>query len=151
MKTLLGCAALCLLSGAALAGPAADTVRAFYLPQVQSATDAESRDRFVDPARSQLDKNDATAEAGEGVGCIDWDLAADGQDFEDAAIARTLKLSEKVSGERAVVTARFRQFSGAGGGTTTVEWTLRKVGGAWKVADIASLSGNWRLSSLDCD
>ncbi len=151
MKTLLGCIALCLLSGGALAGPAADTVRAFYLPQVQSATDADIRGRFVDPARSQLDKNDKAAEAGEGVGCIDWDLAADGQDFEDAEIARTLKLGEKVSGDRAVVTARFRQFAAPDSSTATVEWTLRKVGGAWKVADIASLSNDWRLSSLDCD
>jgi hypothetical protein len=51
-----------------------------------------------------------------------------------------------MNGPSANVTANFTLFRQP----HEVEWSLEEVDGVWKVADIASRTGNWRLSGLRC-
>lgn len=135
---------------AAFAGPASDAVKFFYSP-VGSETDPATRDRYADPAKTKLDQNDRLTETNE-IGCIDFGLAVDAQDFDDAEIAKTLKFEEKVSGDDATVLAIFRLFPNdpAGMPARQIKWTLKKVGGDWKVSDIESAETGWKLSEFDC-
>ena len=32
-----------------------------------------------------------------------------------------------------------------------IEWKLKMIGGAWKIADIVSMSGDWALSQFNCE
>lgn len=135
---------------AAFAGPASDAVKFFY-PPVESETDPAIRDHFTDPAKTKLDQNDKLTQTDE-IGCIDFVLAVDAQDFDDAEVARTLKLKEEVTGDDALVTATFRVFPNdpADVPDRLVKWTLKKVGGDWKIADIESPEYGWKLSDFDC-
>ena len=54
------------------------------------------RDRFVDPARAKFEENDAQSSNGEEVGCIDFVLAIDAQDYDEKVLAKTLEISEDV-------------------------------------------------------
>lgn len=148
-RLLLGLS-LALPPGLAVAGSAADTVEAFYLPKVRDVTNPAMRSRFVDPARAQLDRDARDKKKG-GTGCIQWEVAADAQtgDFDQKTIKRTLKLEEKVNGNKARVTARFEVFP-EGNDRSEIIWTLSRVGGTWKIADIASVASDWRLSELPC-
>lgn len=137
-----------LLPAPALAGPASDAVRFFYSPPVFEG-DPALRGRFVDPARKIFEANDKTPE-GE-IGCIDFGVAVDAQDYDEAEIARTLELSEKISRDTAKVTAAFRLFPNEDESRREMLWSLTKVGGDWKVSDVASLTNDWRLSTFDCD
>lgn len=132
----------------ALAGPASDAVRFFYAPDVNE-TDPANRSRFTDPALGKLAEYDKTTGDGTELGCIDWVLAIDAQDVDDAELAKSLELEEKVEGDKATVTARFRLFADEAS-TREILWDLAKVDGAWKVADIASPASDWRLSALAC-
>lgn len=131
-----------------LAGPASDAVRFFYTPPGFEADPAE-RGRFVDPARAIFEANDRLS-GGEEVGCIDFGLAVDAQDYDEGEIARTLDLSEKIAGGKAEVTATFRLFPDDEQSRRKILWSLTKEDGEWKVSDIASLSGDWQLSAFDC-
>jgi hypothetical protein len=133
----------------ALAGPAADAVRFFYEP-VGSPSDPEFRDRFVDPARTKFQENDTLSSNGDEIGCIDFALPVDAQDLDDAEVARTLKLDETVSGDDATVTASFNLFPGEPESRREIVWTLKKVGDAWKIADIAAPKSDWKVSEFDC-
>jgi hypothetical protein len=134
--------------GAAFAGAASDAVMFFYSEPTYEP-DPALRDRFVDPARSVFEASDKVAANGDA--CIDWVLAIDAQDYDDATLARTLKLAESVSGDAAEVTATFTLFpDGQARSEREVLWTLKDVGGAWKVADIASRTNGWKLSELTC-
>jgi hypothetical protein len=136
------------LPAPAFAGPASDAVRFFYTPP-NFAADPVLRDRFIDPARAIFEANDKISSDGE-VGCIDFGLAVDAQDYDEGEIARTLDLSEEITGDTAEVTARFQLYPDQEESRREVLWTLARKGGQWKVSDIASLSSDWRLSEFDC-
>jgi len=148
LRRLIPLALLVVLPGMAIAGPASDAVRFFYAPDANE-TDPANRDRFTDPALSKLAEYDASTQNGEELGCIDWVMAIDAQDVDEDELAKTLTLEEKLSGDAATVTARFRLFADSPSDREVV-WSLRKVDGAWKVADIASPVSDWRLSEIDC-
>ena len=145
-KTALA-ALLALSAVPALAGPASDAVRFFYVP-VKWEADPEFRDRFTGPAKKLFDLNDKMPE-GE-IGCIDFGPGIDGQDYDDATIKKTLKLAEEVSGDQATVTARFTLFPEGDDSAREIQWVLAKEGGKWKIADIVSVASGWKLSELEC-
>jgi hypothetical protein len=131
------------------AGSPSDAVRFFYSP-VTSETAPENRGRFTEPATTIFKQNDELSAGGDEIGCIDFGLALDAQDYDDAEIARTLKLKESLSGNEATVTATFNLFAGDSNAQRTILWSLKKDGEDWKVADIASETGDWKLSEFDC-
>lgn len=133
---------------AAYAGPASDAVMAFYAP-IGTVSDPALREHFVDPARAKLEQNDKTPD-GE-IGCIDFSLAIDAQDMDEAEVARSLNLVEAVSGNEATVTASFRLFPGEKQSEREIVWSLVRMDGAWKVSDIAQSNGSWRLSDFVCE
>jgi hypothetical protein len=141
-------AAVFLAATPAFAGEAEDFVRSFYT-DIQYEADPMYRDKFVDPARAKLEENDKTPDGD--VGCIDGILALDAQDYDEAAVKKTLKLEEKVSGDDATVTAKFSLLDdNQPDSAREIVWSLKKVGSAWKVADIAAPADDWKLSALDC-
>ncbi|MCO5163048.1 MAG: YbjP/YqhG family protein [Mesorhizobium sp.] len=149
MKRHLALAAfLSLACVPAFAGPASDLVRFFYVP-VQWEADPQFRDRFTGPAKELFDLNDKMPE-GE-IGCIDFGPGIDAQDYDDATIKKTLKLSEEVSGDQATVTARFTLFPDhSEEAKREIQWVLAKEDGKWKIADIVSVTSGWKLSELEC-
>ncbi|MEM5472009.1 hypothetical protein WNZ14_09770 [Hoeflea sp. AS60] len=128
-----------------LAGEPADAVKYFY-DNLGSETQPENRDRFTGPALEFLNAANAAWERDE-TNCIEFMFPVDGQDFDDAEIAKTLKLDETVNGDSADVTASFSNF----GQATQVEWSLTKTAAGWQVADIASEANQWRVSRMTCD
>jgi stress response protein SCP2 len=66
-------------------------------------------------------------------------------------VDRTLEFSETVMGDEGEVTATFEHFPDQQNDPSTIVWTLRRIDGEWKVADIASPGRGWRLSAFDCD
>ena len=131
----------------AIAGPASDAVKFFYVP-VKWEGDAKFRDRFTGKAKELFDLNDKTPD-GE-IGCLDSSPSLDAQDYDDATIKKTLKLSEEVSGSSAQVTATFTLFPQGDDSKREILWTLQNEGGKWKIADIASVTNGWKLSELNC-
>lgn len=132
----------------AIAGPASDAVRFFYVP-VKWEADPDFRDRFTGPAKKLFDLNDKMPE-GE-IGCIDFGPGIDAQDYDDDTIKKTLKLSEDVSGDTATVTATFTLFPDhSDEAKREMQWLLVNEGGTWKIADIVSVSSGWKLSGLEC-
>lgn len=132
-------------SASAHAGAASEVVASLY-DSVGMEADIALRDFYTDPALTRLNQNDAAFDRG-GERCIDFGIAVDGQDFDADEIARTLDLSEEGEDDRTRVVASFSNF----GQATRIEWTLELVGGEWKVADVASPQGGWRLSQFDCE
>ncbi len=149
MNRLLAIAALLATTAVpALAGPASDAVRFFYVP-VKWEADAQYRDRFTGPAKTLFDLNDKMPS--DEIGCIDFGPGVDAQDYDDEAIGKSLKLTEQVNGASATVTASFMLFAdNDADGKREVQWSLVNEGGKWKIADIASLSSGWKLSELEC-
>jgi hypothetical protein len=144
MKYLLA-ACLCLLgTGSALAGPPSDAVRYFYR-NIGSEAEPDNRGRFTGGALATLDANERAASAG-GAACIDFIPALDSQDLDQDEIDSSLNLTEVLNGPTVLVTADFTLFRQP----HRVEWSLQEVNGVWKVADIASQAGGWRLSALRC-
>ena len=137
---------LLLAPAAAGAGEASDVVKAFYdHPGLE--LDPTARDLFVDPAKKVLDQNDAIKAGGEPDGCLDPALPFDDSDYDAAVVASSLKLDEQVEGESAKVVATFNVSEGR----ARVEWRLKRVGSAWKVSDIVSMSKDWALSQFNCE
>jgi hypothetical protein len=134
---------------AARAGDAAETVRGFY-DDVEFEADPGFRDRFVDPARAKFEENDQLSSNGEEVGCIDFVLAIDAQDYEEKELARTLQISGDDAGDSATITARFSLFEGQPDSQREIVWSMQKVNGDWKVADIESKTNDWKLSEFEC-
>jgi hypothetical protein len=134
------------MSGTASAGETSDAVKPFYDRPGLELEPAE-RGRFVDPAKTVLDQNDAIKAGGEGDGCLDPALPFDDSDYDPAEVAKTLQLAETVSGGEAKVVATFKVADG----TARLEWKLRRAEGAWKVADIVSLTKDWALSQFNCE
>ncbi|KQZ99536.1 hypothetical protein ASD64_14440 [Mesorhizobium sp. Root157] len=150
MKLPLLAVTFCLsMSAAAMAGPASDAVKFFYSPG-KFVADADYRDRFVEPVTKLFEQNDKAMDSADAIPCIDADPALDAQDFDQGELSRTLKLSEAVSGDSAEVTATFSLFPDGEGAEREMVWSLKKIGGKWKVADIASKTNGWRLSDLEC-
>lgn len=141
---------ICAVSGPALAGPASDAVMFFYSP-VKFAADAQYRDRFIEPVTKLFELNDAALKKNpDEVACIDFEPALDAQDYDDKAVADSLKLSEVVNGDSATVTANFNLFTEGDDSKREMVWDLKKVNGDWKIADISSKSNSWKLSELGC-
>ena len=65
-------------------------------------------------------------------------------------MTKTLKLAETVDGDTAEVTATFSLFPEGDDSKREMVWSLKKVDGKWKVADITSKTSNWTLSALEC-
>lgn len=149
MKPMLFIAAAMLVAtlSAAHAGEPADAVHPFYT-KVASEVDPEFRAKFIDPAKSKFEENDKLLSNGEA--CIDWVLSIDAQDYDEKVLAKTLKLSEKEDGDKATVTGTFDLFENRPDSAGEVVWSLEKVDGEWKISDIASKTGDWKLSELDC-
>ncbi len=133
---------LALTAAPAFAGPASDAVKFFY-SNIGAEYDAANRGRFVDPAKAVLDANDKSEEA-----CIDFGLALDAQDYDEAEVAKTLKLTEESGGE--TVIASFTLFPGDKDSERAIVWQLKQVGGEWKIADVVSDESGWRLSEFTC-
>jgi len=139
------------LPAAALAGPATNAVKFFYTPEVKFEADAKYRDRFTEPVTRLFDLNDqAQKYKPDEVPCIDFAPGLDAQDYDEKTVAKTLKLSEAVDGDSASVTVTFSLFPEGDDSKREMVWSLKKVDGKWKVADIASKTSGWTLSALEC-
>lgn len=146
LKTLAALPVLFMIATASvLAGEPADAVRFFY-DNLGAETQPENRDRFTGPALEFLNAADAAWERDE-TNCIEFGFPVDAQDFDDAEIAKTLKLDETVNGDSADVKASFNNF----GQATQVEWSLTRTAAGWQVSDIASEANQWRVSRMTCD
>lgn len=150
MKRGVFLAALLLATGPAVAGPASDAVKFFYSP-VKYEPDPDLRARFTAPATTLFEQNDRAVVKNEGLGCIDFSPGIDGQDFDDATVAKTLKLTEDVNGDTAKVTARFTLFPEGDDAQREMVWTLKNVGGKWLVSDLQSVTNDWTLSEFTCE
>ncbi len=139
------------LPAAALAGPASNAVKFFYVPEVRFEADAKYRDRFTEPVTKLFDLNDkASKNNPDEVACLDFDPGLDAQDFDQKTLTKTLKLAETVNGDTAEVTAKFSLFPEGDDSKREMVWSLKKVDGKWKIADITSKTSNWTLSALEC-
>ena len=149
--TVLVAALTTALPAVAFAGPASDAVKFFYVPEVKFEADAQYRDRFTEPVTKLFDLNDqATKKNPDQVACIDFDPGLDAQDFDQKTVSKTLKLSEKLDGDNAEVTASFSLFSEGDDAKREMVWSLKKIDGKWKISDIASKTSDWKLSALEC-
>lgn len=136
---------LAVTAAPAFAGPVSDAVQFFY-SNVGAEFDPANRDRFIDPAKAVFD---ATEKLGEP--CIGFAVAIDSQNYDEAELARTLRLVEEVNGDQAMVTASFSLYPGDPENDREIVWELKQVGGEWKVFDIGQANGAWRLSELNCE
>ena len=149
--TVLVAALSIALPAAAVAGPASNAVKFFYVPAVKFEADEQYRDRFTEPVTKLFDLNDqATKKNPDEVACIDFDPGLDAQDFDQKTVSKTLKLAEKLDGDNAEVTASFSLFSEGDGSKRDMVWSLKKIDGKWKISDIASKTSDWTLSALEC-
>ncbi|MBB6407835.1 DUF3828 domain-containing protein [Mesorhizobium sangaii] len=149
--TVLVAALSIALPAAAFAGPASDAVKFFYVPAVKFEADEQYRDRFTEPVTNLFNLNDqATKKNPDEVACIDFDPGLDAQDFDQKTVSKTLKLAEKLDGDNAEVTASFSLFSEGDDSKREMVWSLKKIGGKWKISDIASKTSAWKLSALEC-
>ncbi len=139
----------CAMPAAAFAGPASDAVRFFYAP-VRYEAELQYRDRFTEPVTKLFELNDKSQETPGQAPCIDFGPGLDAQDYDERTVARTLRLSEKIDGDTAQVTAKFSLFPQGDDAGREMLWTLRKIDGKWKIADIASVTNEWKLSELEC-
>ncbi|MBN9241448.1 MAG: DUF3828 domain-containing protein [Mesorhizobium sp.] len=146
--------ALLPLATPALAGPASDAVKFFYTPEVRFEADAQYRDRFTQPVTNLFEQNDeAVRKNPDQIACIDFDPGLDAQDFDQATVSKTLKLTEALDGDTGTVTATFTLFpadAGVEGASREMIWSVKKIDGQWKIADIASKTSDWTLSQLEC-
>jgi hypothetical protein len=146
-------AAICLAAPAAAhAGPASDAVKFFYVPEVRFEANPKYRDRFTEPVTKLFELNDELQRKNpDQIACIDFDPGLDAQDFDQETLAKTLKLRESVNGDEGTVTATFTLFPDADeDGAREMVWSLKKIDGAWKIADIESRTNGWTLSQLMC-
>ncbi|TIO08335.1 MAG: DUF3828 domain-containing protein [Mesorhizobium sp.] len=136
---------------AAFAGPASNAVKFFYVPEVKFEADAKYRDRFTEPVTKLFALNDQAAKnLPDEVPCIDFAPGLDAQDYDEKTVAKTLKLAETLDGDSAEVTATFNLFPEGDDSKREMVWSLRKIDGQWKIADITSKTSGWTLSALEC-
>lgn len=154
MRTVLQSLALLSLALTLLSMPVAaqemsptEAVRFFYDPPSYEP-DPAVRDHFTDPARSKFDQNDKISTDGET--CFDWVLGLDAQDYDEAVLARTLKLEADEAGDTATVTATFSLFDDQPDSAREIVWSLKRIDGGWKISDIWSKTNDWKVSTLEC-
>ncbi|PBC09094.1 hypothetical protein [Mesorhizobium sp. WSM3859] len=128
-----------------LPGSPTAVVKPFY-ERLGLELDPSQRKNFIDPAKTVLDKSDALRASGQGE-CLDPNMALDNADYDKLAIDRSLRTIEAVNGDEAKVVVAFV----VEGHQHRLEWKLKKVGGAWKVSDILSVTGEWALSQYQCE
>ena len=155
MKRASIAALVCLIApSAAFAGPASNAVKFFYTPDVRFEPDPKYRDRFTEPVTKLFELNDeAVRKNPDMIACIDFDPGLDAQDFDQETVSKTLKLVETLDGDTGTVTATFTLFpadAGMEGAGREMVWSVKKVDGKWKIADIASRTNGWTLSQLQC-
>jgi hypothetical protein len=139
-------AVLCVgASASASAGTPTEAVMAFY-DHVGLELDPAERGRFVDPAKAVFDGSERLKQSGEGD-CLDPHMPLDNVDAGLEQFRKSLKTLETIKGDEAKVTVAFV----AAGAPHRLQWQLRKVGDAWKVADILSITGEWALSQYHCE
>lgn len=139
-------AVLCVgASTPAFAGIPTAAVMAFY-DHVGLELDPAERDRFVDPAKAVFDGSERLKQSGEGD-CLDPHMPPDNVDAGAGQFSKSLKTLETIKGDEAKVTVAFV----AAGAPHRLQWQLRKVADAWKVADILSITGEWALSQYHCE
>lgn len=124
-------------------GPIA-MVKPFY-ERLGSELDPALRGNFIDPARTVLDKADALRKS-EGE-CLDPNMALDNAPADKAQIGGSLKMLDAISGDSANVVVAFV----IDGTPHRLEWKLKKIGDAWKIADLLSVTGEWALSQYQCE
>ena len=145
MMPLIAVLILTVTTSIALAGPASDVVRPFYLhPGLE--LEVSARGEFIDPARKVLNLNDEIRQGGE-EGCLDPSLPFNDTKFDHGEVVATLKLEELVTDNDATVVAKFM----AEGREQAVQWRLKDIGGRWRIADVASMSKDWALSRFQCE
>nr|WP_292830240.1 hypothetical protein [Mesorhizobium sp.] len=120
-------------------------VRPFY-EQFGLELDPAQRGNFIDPAKKVLDDAEALEKSGQGE-CLDPNMALDNAAADKAQIAASLKTLESVDGDQAKVVVAFIEDSQP----HRLEWKLRKVAGAWKIANLLSVTGEWELSQYQCE
>jgi len=108
--------------------------------------DPSQRGNFTDPAKKVLDDDEALRKSGQGD-CLDPDMALDNAAADGKQIAASLKTLEAVNGDQAKVVVAFVED----GKPHRLEWKLKKVDGAWKIADLLSVTGEWELSQYQCE
>ncbi|MBL8579441.1 MAG: hypothetical protein JNK47_19740 [Mesorhizobium sp.] len=145
MMPLIAVLLLTATASIALAGPASEVVRPFYL-QPGLELEASARGDFIDPARKVLNLNDEIRQGG-GEGCLDPALPFNDTKFDPAEVVATLKLEELMTESDATVVAKFM----AEGQEQAVQWRLKEIGGRWRISDIASMSKDWALSRFQCE
>lgn len=145
LKCLVLVSVFVLPAAPVFAGDASLAVQYFY-DHLGAESGLENRDRFAGPALEFLNAADAAWNRDETL-CLDFGFPVDAQDFDDAEIARTLKLDETVDGDTARVVARFNNF----GEPSEVEWMLEQTTAGWQVSDVVSTANDWRLSTLSCE
>lgn len=148
----LGIAAFLPSAAEAQAADAAGTVRGFYVPSIWNPLEEGNLSPMTGPALALFQKSaKMSAESGE-TGCVDFVVTVGGQDYDDQEIARTVRTEETGTTAKGdtLVTALFRIFPDDPA-DQEIRWTMREVDGAWKVADIESPEGDWRLSTLPCE
>ncbi|TGS15018.1 hypothetical protein EN852_012060 [Mesorhizobium sp. M2E.F.Ca.ET.209.01.1.1] len=128
-----------------LPGSPTAVVKPFY-EHLGLELDPSQRKNFTDPAKTVLDKSDALRASGQGE-CLDPNMALDNADYDKLAIDRSLRTIEAVNGDEAKVVVAFV----VEGHQHRLEWKLKKVGGAWKVSDLLSVTGEWALSQYQCE
>ncbi|MEI9404971.1 hypothetical protein [Mesorhizobium argentiipisi] len=128
-----------------LPGSPTAVVKPFY-EHLGLEVDPAQRKNFIDPAKTVIDKSDALRVSGQGE-CLDPNMALDNADYDKLAIDRSLRTIEAVNGDEAKVVVAFV----VEGHQHRLEWKLKKVGGAWKVSDLLSVTGEWALSQYQCE
>ena len=128
-----------------LPGSPTAVVKPFY-EHLGLELDPSQRKNFIDPAKTVLDQSDALRASGQGE-CLDPNMALDNADYDKLAIDRSLRTIEAVNGDEAKVVVAFV----VEGHQHRLEWKLKKVGGAWKVSDLLSVTGEWALSQYQCE
>ncbi len=108
--------------------------------------DPSQRGNFIDPARKVLDDDEALRVSGQGE-CLDTNMALDNAAADKAQVAASLKTLEAVNGDQANVVVAFVED----GKPHRLEWKLKRQGGAWKIADLLSVTGEWELSQYQCE
>jgi hypothetical protein len=124
----------------AYSGEAADAVRYFY-DNPDAAFEVDGK-RIADPMLEVIKANAANSEEP----CIDFSPVMDAQDWDDKEVKDSLKLTEVVDEQTAIVTATFKLF----GQERSLDWAMFKLDGVWKVTDISSKTGEWALSTFEC-